>query len=275
MRWKGRRASGNVEDRRGVPVKGIVGGGLGAVVMVIAALVLGVDPSAFLGGGGGGGPVAGPSGEVGVPDDPEGRFIATMLADTEDTWNRIFAASGQDYPEPTLVLFNDAVRSACGTADAAVGPFYCPRDAQLYLDLGFFEQLKSRLGASGEAAEAYVVAHEVGHHVQNLLGTTGSFGGYTESGPNSQAVRIELQADCFAGIWAHHTASQGYLDPGDIEDAMSAAAAVGDDAIQRRTQGYVVPESFTHGTAEQRARWFRTGYQTGEPNSCDTFRSGI
>lgn len=253
-----------------MPVKGMVGGGLGMVVMVIAALVLGVDPSALLQAGGGASAPQEP-GEMGAPADSAGQFVAVVLRDTEDTWNDLFARSGADYPEPTLVLFDRAVNSACGTASAAVGPFYCPRDAQLYLDLEFFRQLDRQLGVPGDFARGYVVAHEVGHHVQNVLGTPRGFGGYQDSGPGSDAVRMELQADCYAGIWAHHSARSGITEPGDIEEALDAASAIGDDALQRRTQGQVVPESFTHGTSEQRSRWFRTGYETGDPAACDTF----
>ena len=271
MRWRGRRASGNVEDRRGMPVKGVVGGGLGMVVLVVAALVLGVDPSALLQVANSGGGASSGSGEMGAPSDSAGEFVAVVLADTEDTWNQVFAASGSDYPEPTLVLFESAVQSACGTASAAVGPFYCPRDGQLYLDLEFFRQLDRQLGAPGDFARAYVVAHEVGHHVQNVTGSSSSFGGYRDSGPGSDAVRMELQADCYAGIWAHYSASSGITQPGDIEEALNAAAAIGDDTLQRRGQGRVVPDAFTHGTSEQRARWFRVGYETGDPASCDTF----
>lgn len=236
-------------------------------------MLLGVDPSAILTNGGAGPGATGTqqSGEMGVPDDEGGEFAAIVLADTEDTWNRIFAENGSTYPEPTLVLFEDAVASACGTASSAVGPFYCPRDRQVYIDLGFFRQLHDRFGAPGDFAQAYVIAHEVGHHVQNLAGTMDSFQGYSESGPGSAAVRMELQADCYAGLWAHDQRDRGFLEPGDIEEALNAAAAIGDDALQRQGQGTVVPESFTHGTSEQRARWFRVGYEAGDPRQCDTF----
>jgi predicted metalloprotease len=272
MRWRGRRGSSNVEDRRGIPVKGAVGGGFGLLAVVVVAMLFGVDPSAILSSGAvdpraGGGQARG---EMGVPDDEGGQFASVVLADTEDTWNRIFAASGADYPEPTLVLFEGAVASACGTASSAVGPFYCPRDQGVHIDLGFFRQLRDRFGASGDFAQAYVVAHEVGHHVQNLTGAMEGFQGYGASGPGSSAVRLELQADCYAGVFAHDERARGYLEAGDIREALDAAAAIGDDAIQRRTQGTVVPESFTHGTSEQRVRWFRIGYETGDPNRCDT-----
>lgn len=277
MRWRGRRGSSNVEDRRGVPVKGAVGGGVGMVVLVVVAMLMGVDPSAILSGGGAG-PAAGPgatqqTGEVGVPDDEGGQFAAVVLADTEDTWNRIFSSRGGEYPEPTLVLFGGVVASACGTASSAVGPFYCPRDQQVYIDLDFFRQLSQRYGAAGDFAQGYVIAHEVGHHVQNLTGVMESFRGYAESGPGSAAVRMELQADCYAGLWAHDQRDRGVLDPGDIDEALTAAAAIGDDALQRQSQGTVRPESFTHGTSEQRARWFRTGFESGDPERCNTFEA--
>ena len=271
MRWRGRRGSSNVEDRRGMPVKGAVGGGLGLVVAVVVAMLFGVDPSALLQGGGDMGGATQPAGEMGVPEDEGGRFAAVVLADTEETWNAIFAERGAEYPEPTLTLFSGAVASACGTASSAVGPFYCPRDRHVYIDLDFFDQLSRRFGAAGDFAQAYVIAHEVGHHVQNVTGTMDSFQGYQASGPGSQAVRMELQADCYAGVWAWGQRERGVLDQGDIREALDAAAAIGDDALQKQSQGVVVPESFTHGTSEQRARWFRTGYETGDPAACDTF----
>jgi uncharacterized protein len=273
MRWRGRKGSTNVEDRRGIPVRGAVGGGVGLLVVVVA-LLLGVDPSAILDDGGPVGPGASqPAGERGVPEDEGGRFAAVVLADTEDTWNRIFAENGARYAEPTLVLFEGAVASACGTASSAVGPFYCPMDRQVYIDLGFFRELHERFGAPGDFAQAYVIAHEVGHHVQNLTGTMDGFQGYGESGPGSAAVRMELQADCYAGLWSHDQRRRGFLEPGDIEEALNAAAAIGDDTLQRRGQGTIVPESFTHGTSEQRSRWFRIGYESGDPDRCDTFEA--
>ena len=206
-------------------------------------------------------------------------FVATVLADTEDTWSKIFQAGGQDYPEPTLTLFSGAVRSGCGTASSSTGPFYCPADRNLYIDLDFYEELRQRFGAPGDFAQAYVLAHEVGHHVQNVLGVLGQVreqeARLSESQANALSVRTELQADCFAGIWANHTEREGILDDGDIDEALTAAAAVGDDAIQQRTQGYVVPESFNHGTSEQRKSWFMRGYQSGDIESCDTFSGSI
>jgi predicted metalloprotease len=251
----------------------VAGGGLGLVVVIIAALAFGVDPTALLQAGGqlGTAPAA-PSGQgaVGTPDDALGQFVAVVLGDTEAAWSQVFAASGHDYPEPTLVLFDGAVRSACGTTSSAVGPFYCPGDRKVYLDLAFFRQLRDQLGAPGDFAQAYVIAHEVGHHVQNLTGAMQGFSGYGESGPNSRAVRMELQADCYAGIWAHYSQQAGYVEAGDLREALNAAAAIGDDNLQARSQGVVVPESFTHGTSEQRARWFRRGLETGDPAACDT-----
>jgi uncharacterized protein len=271
MRWRGRRGSSNVEDRRGMS-GGAVGGGVGLVAAVILALVFGVDPSAIIGDGGpASGPGAPSTGERGVPEDDAGQFAAVVLADTEDTWNRIFAERGGSYPEPTLVLFSGGVASACGTASSAVGPFYCPQDGQVYVDLEFFDELHRRFGVVGDFAQAYVIAHEVGHHVQNVTGTMREFQGYRETGPGSPAVRMELQADCYAGLWAHEQRGRDLLEPGDIEEALSAAAAIGDDTLQRRGQGKVVPETFTHGTSEQRVRWFLTGYETGDPDACDTF----
>jgi uncharacterized protein len=275
MRWQGRRGSSNVEDRRGMPVRGAVGGGLGLLVALVAAVVFGVDPSALLDGTG---PSAGveqqPAGRMGVPEDEGGRFAAVVLADTEETWNRLFAEAGANYPEPTLVLFSGGVASACGTTSSAVGPFYCPTDSNIYIDLEFFRELKERFGASGDFAQAYVIAHEVGHHVQNVTGTMRQFQGDRDSGPGSTAVRVELQADCYAGVWAREQDGRGLLDPGDIEEAMNAAAAIGDDTLQRRGQGVVVPESFTHGTSEQRVRWFLRGYESGSAGACDTFAAG-
>lgn len=276
MRWQGGRRSGNVQDRRGR--RGMmVGGGLGAIVITVVALLLGVDPDEVAMTGGA------PAGEVapGSPDqfrgvDDEADFISVVLADTEDTWNALFAERGETYREPELVLFENVVHSACGMAQSAVGPFYCPLDHQLYLDLSFFRELSERFGASGEFARAYVVAHEVGHHVQTLLGISDEVraaqaqSSQTES--NAIQVRMELQADCLAGVWAHHAQRERQvLEPGDIDDALRAAAAIGDDRLQRETQGRVVPESFTHGTSAQRTQWFTNGFESGNPDRCDTF----
>lgn len=209
-----------------------------------------------------------------LTDDPA-QFVATVLAETEDTWAAIFANFGADYEEPTLVLFTGSTNSACGFASAAIGPFYCPADRQIYIDLAFYDELARRFGAPGDFAQAYVIAHEVGHHVQELLGlldgNRAAAGGFDE---NFVSIQTELQADCFAGVWAFYARAEGLLEVGDLEEALNAAAQIGDDAIQRREQGYIVPESFNHGTSEQRARWFTIGYQTGDPGACDTFGAG-
>ncbi len=287
MRWRGRRRSTNVEDRRGARVpRGVrVGGagGLGLLVLIVLAVLLGVDPSALLGSGASldvtpdGRGVEAPR----PPDtqDEQAQFVQVVLADTEDVWNTIFRGSGFDYAEPRLVLFSDAVRSACGFAQAATGPFYCPADRQIYIDLSFYDALQRRFRAPGDFAQAYVIAHEVGHHVQNLLGAMDEVNAARARMPpaeaNSLSVRLELQADCYAGVYARHAdRMHDILEPGDVEEALRAASAIGDDNIQRSTQGYVVPESFTHGSAEQRVRWFRRGIETGDPSRCDTFRAG-
>ncbi len=206
-------------------------------------------------------------------------FVATVLAETEDSWGRRFKAAGETYPKPTLVLFDDQVRSACGTAGAAVGPFYCPNDQKLYLDLNFFQQLRNQLGAPGDFAQAYVIAHEVGHHIQNLTGvlqrTNQQRQGASQADGNAISVRVELQADCYAGIWAHDAKGDGIVEPGDIDEALNAAGQIGDDTLQKRGQGVVVPDSFTHGTSEQRQKWFRAGYESGEIGACDTFNGAI
>jgi uncharacterized protein len=278
MRWQGGRRSANIEDRRG---RGglIVGGGVGAVVLALIAALLGVDPGAVLPGGGT--PAqeeiarAEPGAYKGV--DEEADFISVVLGETEDTWTEVFRRNGQEYREPGLVLFSGAVQSECGFAQAAVGPFYCPLDQKVYLDLTFFQELHERFGAPGDFARAYVVAHEVGHHVQTLLGISdqvrGAQSGASQAEANGLQVKMELQADCLAGVWGHHAqrSRNVSLEPGDLEEALGAAAAIGDDRLQRRTQGHVVPESFTHGSSAQRVQWFRTGFESGDPNRCDTF----
>jgi uncharacterized protein len=277
MRWQGGRRSSNVQDRRG---RGglIAGGGIGAVVLTIVALLLGVDPRGLPTGGGGA-----PADEVapGSPDqftgvDEEADFVSAVLADTEDTWNAIFSERGLSYREPQLVLFENAVQSACGFAQSAVGPFYCPADQTVYLDLAFFRELHQRFGAPGDFARAYVIAHEVGHHVQTLLGISDEVRAAqsrsSQREANALQVRMELQADCLSGLWAFHAdRERQVLEPGDIEEALGAAAAIGDDRLQRQTQGQVVPESFTHGTSAQRMEWFRRGFESGNPDACDTF----
>ncbi len=288
MRWRGRRTSSHVEDRRGrgggyggpgvrLPMgRGAGAGGIGlVVVVVVVSLLLGVNPISLLDGLDGS-PDLQRVDDPGSPAQEEAKhFASVVLADTEDTWNAIFAQQGADYPEPTLVLFSGAVGSACGTADSAVGPFYCGGDRKLYLDLDFFRELKQRFQAPGDFAEAYVVAHEVGHHVQNVLGTLGRYAEarktLSAASDNALSVRLELQADCFAGIWAHEAQAKGLLEPGDVEEALNAASQIGDDALQRRDRGYVVPDSFTHGTSNQRVRWFTRGLQEGRLEACDTF----
>ncbi len=282
MRIEDQRRSEQIEDRRGVPVgRGLAGGGIGLVVIVLLALFFGVDPSLLLQGG----PAPGAAPEAPQPrvetrapsrEDRMADFIAAVLGSTEDTWSELFAPSGRAYRKPTLVLFTGAVQSACGFAQAAVGPFYCPADQKLYIDLAFYRDLQDRFRAPGDFAQAYVIAHEVGHHVQNLLGIAGKVQAAQQRAGERQAaalsVRMELQADCLAGIWAAHAnRTKRILEPGDVEEGLNAAAAVGDDRIQMASRGYVSPESFTHGSAQQRVRWFRRGLETGDLKACDTF----
>lgn len=280
MRWEGRRQSENIEDRRGMRVSrgGLVGGGIGTLVLVLLVMVLGGDPTAVLQGVGTPTETSNePYAES--PNEAEWRQqIAVALAETEDAWKAVFMDLGGGYREPTLVLFNGAVDSGCGYAQAAVGPFYCPADQKLYIDLGFFDQLDAQLGARGDFARAYVVAHEVGHHVQNLLGISTRVHEMQqrvdEVEANQYSVRLELQADCYAGVWAERADKYaGILEPGDIEEAMNAASAVGDDRLQRSAGRAVVPDSFTHGSSEQRQRWFQQGFRTGSVEACDTFKA--
>jgi hypothetical protein len=251
------------------------GGGLGVIIIVILYAIMGGDPQALIENQPA--TTSTQSGAATTPaDDEHAAFISTVLADTEDVWNGLFERAGERYAEPTLVLFRGQVQSACGFASAASGPFYCPGDQKVYLDLSFFEELKRRFNAPGDFAQAYVVAHEVGHHVQRLLGTTDKVhrtkGRVSEEEYNALSVRLELQADFFAGVWAHHAQRNfNMLEPGDIEEALSAASAIGDDAIQKRARGYVVPESFTHGTSAQRVKWFKRGFETGDLSLGDTF----
>ena len=288
MLWRHGRRSENIEDRRSADGRPIgygraraVGGvgGVGAIAIVVLALFLGVDPTILLEGGQiGGSPVsyAPPSSRIdGTPDERK-EFLAVVLADTEETWHGLFGASGRRYEEPKLVLFSGAVQSACGFAQAAVGPFYCPGDRKLYLDLSFFEDLSRRFGAPGDFAQAYVIAHEVGHHVQALLGISqrvhAARARQSPAEANAMSVRLELQADCFAGVWAHHADRvRGIVEGGDLEEALNAASAIGDDRLQRQGRGYISPDSFTHGTSAQRAGWFRRGFSGGDPQACDTF----
>ncbi len=288
MKWDPNIQSENVEDRRGESEGGGggmrrigIGGGLGTIILVLAALFFGIDPSAIL-----------QVGNVGVPQqqapqtqqrtapasvqDEGARFVSYVLADTEETWSKIFSQAGGEYPKPKLVMFTGRVNSACGMASAASGPFYCPGDQKVYIDLAFYEQLKQQFKAPGDFAQAYVVAHEIGHHVQNVLGTMEKIDAIrrraSETQANALSVRIELQADCYAGVWAANANSaRSIIEQGDIEEALNAAARIGDDNIQRMTQGYVVPDGFTHGSSEQRVRWFKTGLQSGSIKSCDTF----
>jgi predicted metalloprotease len=279
MRWSTGRRSQNIEDRRGRGAPIAIGGGLGTVALLILALVFGFDPSVVLQGE----PPAGPSVTRDAPatspaTDPLRDFVAVVLADTEDVWRELFTAMKREYRDPTLVLFSGSVQSACGIAGSAVGPFYCPGDRKLYLDLDFFRTLRDRFRAPGDFAQAYVIAHEVGHHVQTLLGISERVQAQRrrlgQAEGNALSVRQELQADCLAGIWAHHAnQARQVLEEGDIEEALNAAAAIGDDRLQRRGQGEVVPESFTHGSSAQRVRWFRRGLGAGDVGRCDTFQA--
>lgn len=281
MKWEGNRQSDNVEDHRsdGAPMLGGRSIGIGTIVVaLIGGWVLGINPLTLLGVLSGGGSVVQAPAPAQAPPahDTMAQFVSTVLADTEDVWGPIFQQGGGAYREPRLVLFRGAVPTACGTGQAAMGPFYCPGDQKVYIDLSFYDQLKNQLGAPGDFAQAYVIAHEVGHHVQHLLGISGQVeqmrGRVSQVAYNRLSVKLELQADCLAGVWAHHADQQRQiLEQGDIEEAMNAAAKIGDDALQRAQTGQVVPDSFTHGTSVQRQRWFRTGLQSGSVQACDTF----
>lgn len=277
MRWRDERQSTNVEDRRGMSGGKIAIGGLGGIVVLVIALLFGADPRQLLEQlpQQGTGPET--SRSVNPQDEELRQFVAVVLAQTEDAWGEIFRQAGKTYRKPTLVLFTDQVDSGCGAAGTAVGPFYCPRDEKLYIDLAFFRELRTRFRAPGDFAVAYVVAHEVGHHVQKLLGTMDQVDSarrrMSEEQANSVSVRLELQADFLAGVWAHYAQNRGIVEPGDVEEALGAASAVGDDRLQREGQGYVVPDSFTHGTSAQRAKWFRKGLDTGDVRQGDTFNS--
>ena len=272
MRWQMGRRSTNVEDRRGAG--GLIVGGGGSIVVLLIAMLLGFDPRALLQQVQQQAPPT--SARSGAPTDTQGEFVSVVLAETEDVWREQFRKLGREYTPPRLVLFDGQVQSACGLASTAVGPFYCPEDQRVYLDTSFFDLLERRLGAPGDFARAYVIAHEIGHHVQNQLGTMERMramkGRVAESDYNRLSVRLELQADFLAGVWAHYTAKmKDVIEQGDIEQAMAAASAIGDDKLQQESQGYVVPDSFTHGTSAQRARWFRLGYETGDVARGDTF----
>ena len=279
MRWKGRRGSTNVDDRRGISGGGIAAGG--GIIGVIVYLLY-----TFLGGGSDTAPpppnfpgsaTTEMTAEEKAADDERAEFVKVVLAETEDVWNKLYAEQGSDYPDPTLVLFRGSIESACGNASAAMGPFYCPTDQKVYIDLSFYEDLQTKLNAPGDFAMAYVVAHEVGHHIQNLNGTAGKVSQLrrqlSEAEYNRYSVMLELQADFLAGIWAHYTQKKNILESGDIEEAMNAANAIGDDRLQKRSQGYVVPDAFTHGTSAQRMYWFKKGYETGDLSQGDTFKA--
>jgi len=276
MRWQGRRESSNVEDKRGLSPKGIIGGGIGGIVIILVVLLLGGDPTSLL---------------QNIQTDQQtttsnysetaeekelAQFVSVVLAETEDVWHQIFFDLGESYRDPKLVLFTGSVQSACGVAGASTGPFYCPSDEKLYIDLSFYDELQKRFKAPGDFAMAYVIAHEVGHHIQNLLGTMDKMNQLrsrlSEEEYNKYSVRLELQADYYAGVWAHYTdKTKNLLEEGDLDEAINAASAVGDDRIQKQAQGYIVPESFTHGTSEQRKRWFYKGFTSGDIRQGDTF----
>jgi predicted metalloprotease len=284
MRWGDFRQSGNVEDRRGMGGGGMrVGGGLGIAGVLIVGLIswaTGLDPRMIMGGlemvqGGGQQSRSAPAGREGAPQDEVGKFVASVLGSTEDVWTQIFQQNGQSYQKPRLVLFTGSTQTACGLGQSAMGPFYCPPDRRVYLDTSFFRELEQRFRAPGDFASAYVIAHEIGHHVQNLLGIMDKVNQQRERSSRAQAnalsVRLELQADCLAGVWGSRAEQQGKLEAGDIEEALAAATAIGDDRIQRQTQGQVVPDSFTHGSSAQRVRWFRAGLEGGSIKNCNTF----
>lgn len=302
MDLKDSRESSNVEDVRGqgrgpgpggdpfgrrgvnIPIGNMRGGSIGSIVLIIIVIIvlqfMGVDVGSLLGDGS---TTSQPSStqtqQTQASNDESVVFVRKVLGETEDAWNGIFAAAGERYVEPKLVLFNGQYPSACGTATAATGPFYCPSDQKVYLDTAFFDEMRDRFQAAGDFAQAYVIAHEVGHHVQNLTGVLPRFNSQrqsmSESEANAMSVRVELQADCYAGIWGRYTDQKGILERGDLEEALNAAEQIGDDALQKRSQGYVVPDSFTHGTSEQRAKWFRRGFETGKVSACDTFSGSI
>ena len=277
MRWFG-QGSGNIEDRRGMSGGGkfALGGGA-AIIAIIIGLLTGQDPTQLLDQVGGGS-ASQEQVDTSRPTDEEGKFVANVLESTEIVWNKEFQSSGQDYKEPVLVLFTGQVQSACGSASSATGPFYCPADEKVYIDLSFYDDLKNRFGAAGDFAQAYVIAHEVGHHIQNLMGTSEKVQRMreqlSETEYNKLSVKLELQADFYAGVWAHHAQKmKGVIEEGDIEEALTAANAIGDDRLQKQAQGEIVPDAFTHGTSAQRMKWFKKGYDSGDVNDGDTFNT--
>jgi uncharacterized protein len=280
MRLDDQQESSNVEDRRGSGGGMGIGGkgiGIGTIVLALVAMYFGVDPSLVMNIGQGMSQQETVEAKPIPQDDPDAVFVAKVLGSTEETWSKIFQNSGQQYPAPKLVLFDGQTPTACGSGQAAMGPFYCPGDQKVYIDLRFYQEMKDRFNAPGDFAQAYVIAHEVGHHIQNLMGTSDKVqqarqSARNEAQANQYSVRLELQADCYAGVWAHHAdGTNRILEAGDVEEAMRAAAAIGDDALQKQAQGYAVPDSFTHGTSQQRQRWFNQGLSTGDVNKCDTF----
>jgi uncharacterized protein len=277
MKWRGRRGSTNVEDRRGMGGKGLaVGGGVGGLIIVLIITLLGGNPGDLLGGIGGGTEQSVPYEET-EKEKEDAQFVSVVLADTEDVWTEVFREEGLTYKEPKLVLYSGSVQSACGAAGSSVGPFYCPGDQKLYIDLSFYQELQNKYDAPGDFAMAYVIAHEVGHHVQTLLGKSEELHAMrsklSKTEYNKYQVRFELQADYYAGVWANHAKDMNVLEEGDLEEALTAASAVGDDTLQKKHQGYVVPESFTHGTSEQRKRWFHKGFKNGTIKGGDTFNA--
>ena len=281
MRWRSGRKSRNIEDRRRMRIpRKAAGGGIGIIVVALIAMYFGVDPTVFLN-------QQGPTSSIGTQtstrqispaENQLAEFVSVVLADTEDTWNVLFNKMGQNYREPNLVLFSGAVESACGYAQAAMGPFYCPADQKVYIDLSFYQDLKNRHQAPGDFAQAYVIAHEIGHHVQTLLGISEKIHAARRRSSqvegNKLSVMQELQADCFSGVWAHHAQrTRQILEEGDIEEALNAASAIGDDRLQQKGRGYVTPDSFTHGSSKQRVRWFRQGFENGDVGQCNTFRA--
>lgn len=286
MRWRLGRRSGNVEDRRHVRMpgrRGAAGGGIGLLIIIVIAILLGADPSKLLNNVSTTDTASTSSydrTQTSSADNELADFVSVVLADTEDTWNEIFQDYGAQYREPTLVLFSGAVDSACGFAQSAMGPFYCPRDQKVYIDLSFYRDLQYKLGAPGDFAQAYVIAHEVGHHVQNLFGISEQVFDarkrLSQSEGNKLSVMQELQADCFAGVWAHKAdKARDILEQGDIEEGLNAASSIGDDRLQKQSQGHVTPDSFTHGSSEQRVRWFKIGLKTGDVSSCNTFEAEV